>query len=251
MSKTKLSGFTPVPDALAKDLGLINAAVWGRVYRFADQSGVCTASHQRIGEDIGLHQDTVWKAINALVAHGYLEDLTPQAKGVTHTYKIGHDLEFVIGLQPADIIRGYKPPTDENGRGLLTKPAGVTDETGTKIQEDTSKYTLLAPTSVGALLLFEKANEEHRALGRRGVIKRFKSTKVKAKFDEQEARLGPKLERAIDDAITQGIVDVTSIVNYIAKWTGNGPVSPNAAKPRPGKNGREIYEQIMAERMAD
>lgn len=85
---TKIGGFIPVIDAIVQDVGLIQAVVYGRVWRYCQMDdGICRASLQTIADNIGLSYRTVLNHIKALCAAGYLEDTTPTLRNKPHTYR--------------------------------------------------------------------------------------------------------------------------------------------------------------------
>jgi DNA-binding Lrp family transcriptional regulator len=90
MSKTVLAnvdGFTPVIDEIVKDVGLMSAVVFGRMWRFCQmKDGVCNASLEKIAEEIGVDRATVMRHAKDLCAAGYLKDLTPDLRNHPHTY---------------------------------------------------------------------------------------------------------------------------------------------------------------------
>jgi DNA-binding Lrp family transcriptional regulator len=90
MSKTILAnvdGFTPVIDEIVKDVGLMSAVVFGRMWRFCQmKDGVCNASLEKIAEEIGIDRATVMRHAKALCDAGYLKDLTPGLRNHPHTY---------------------------------------------------------------------------------------------------------------------------------------------------------------------
>jgi len=80
--------FTPLIDVLVDDMGLISAAVYGRVWRYCQgKQGVCCASLRTIAEELDLSSRTVLRHVKALCEHGYLKDLTPDLRNRAHTYK--------------------------------------------------------------------------------------------------------------------------------------------------------------------
>jgi hypothetical protein len=62
MSRTilaKMDGFTPVIDTVVEKTSLMTAVVFGRIWRFCQmKDGVCNASLDRIGQDIGIDKAT-------------------------------------------------------------------------------------------------------------------------------------------------------------------------------------------------
>src|SRR3990167_6723420 len=91
MSKTILAnvdGFTPVIDDLAREQGLIRAAVFGRMWRYCQmEDGVCRASLETIASDLGIDKATVLRHAQELVINHYLEDTTPDLRNRPHIYK--------------------------------------------------------------------------------------------------------------------------------------------------------------------
>jgi DnaD/phage-associated family protein len=90
MSKTILAntdGFTPVIDMLARELGLMPAVVFGRMWRFCQmEDGVCKATLETIAEGIGVDRATVQRNAKILCDAGYLKDLTPELRNRPHVY---------------------------------------------------------------------------------------------------------------------------------------------------------------------
>lgn len=91
MSRTVLThvdGWTPVIDFLIKEHGLITAVVFGRIWRYCQgERGVCSASLEKIGEEIGVDRRTVMRHVKKLCDAGYLEDTTPNVKHRPHIYR--------------------------------------------------------------------------------------------------------------------------------------------------------------------
>jgi len=91
MGKTVLmqvDGFTPVIDEIVQDIGLMPAVVFGRVWRYCQmKDGVCSASLERIGGEIGVSRKTVQRYVKLLCESGYLIDTTPERRNRPHRYK--------------------------------------------------------------------------------------------------------------------------------------------------------------------
>ena len=85
---TDVQGFTPIIDVMVKELGLIPAAVYGRVWRYCQgERGVCQASLETLADEVGLSTRTVQRHLHALAEAGYLEDTTPDLRNRPHTYR--------------------------------------------------------------------------------------------------------------------------------------------------------------------
>lgn len=91
MKKTILAdvdGFTPIIDELAREYGLVRAAVFGRMWRYCQMSdGVCRASLETISTDLGVDRATIMRHAQGLVEDGYLEDTTPDLRNRPHIYR--------------------------------------------------------------------------------------------------------------------------------------------------------------------
>lgn len=90
MSKTvlaKVDGFTPLIDGLTVEQGVITSAVFGKVWRYCQMAdGVCSASQERIADELGISRITVNTHIEKLCSAGYLVDKTPTLIGLPHQY---------------------------------------------------------------------------------------------------------------------------------------------------------------------
>jgi DNA-binding Lrp family transcriptional regulator len=90
MSKTilaEVNGFTPVIDVILKDVGVMSAVVFGRMWRYCQmKDGVCNASLETIANELSVDRTTVIKHIATLIEHGYLKDHTPDLRNRPHTY---------------------------------------------------------------------------------------------------------------------------------------------------------------------
>lgn len=90
MSKTVLAqvdGFTPIIDSVVADVGIIGAAIFGRMWRYCQmENGVCHASLGTIADDLGINVRTVIRYSDKLVEKGYLKDRTPDLRNEPHIY---------------------------------------------------------------------------------------------------------------------------------------------------------------------
>lgn len=90
MSRTVLAdveGFTPIIDSVVEDVGIIGAAVFGRIWRYCQmENGVCHAALGTIAEELHLSVRTVIRHSDILVSNGYLKDMTPELRNIPHTY---------------------------------------------------------------------------------------------------------------------------------------------------------------------
>ncbi len=99
----RVKNFTMVKDELAKERGLIQAAVYGRIWRFAQGNRhQCDASMDTIAECLGIDRTTAYRAAVALAKDGYLEDLTPDRYRAAHAYALTGKLDMTLELSVAD-----------------------------------------------------------------------------------------------------------------------------------------------------
>ncbi len=150
--ETEFRGFSPVIDGVLHDVGAIGALVFGRVWRYCQMKDkVCTASQQRIADDLGLTRQTVNQWMGELCSKGYLKDLTPDRTNRPHVYK-------------------------DTGRATLTQVTQATvkgidntvKETDTHCQEDLHEDTRKietqedsTPSGVAVEKPYEKHEREH------------------------------------------------------------------------------------------
>lgn len=94
-------GFTPVPDELANNYGFESAYLWGKLRRFCQlDGGTYTASHEAIGNRIGMSRRNLIDRLNILIKDGYVEDLTPGVRNRAHTYSVKKgEAKILAGMQ--------------------------------------------------------------------------------------------------------------------------------------------------------
>ena len=84
--------FTPLFENVTGAIGVIGASIFGRVWRYCQGNRrVCQASHETIGDELGLHRNTVNRYLLQLVEMGLLIDHTPDLKNRPHTYSIAQE----------------------------------------------------------------------------------------------------------------------------------------------------------------
>jgi hypothetical protein len=80
--------FTPIFDDIVQELGLFTAAVYGIIWRFSQmEQGHCNASLQKVANRCDISRKSAERAVKALCAAGYIEDLDPGVKNRPHRYK--------------------------------------------------------------------------------------------------------------------------------------------------------------------
>jgi len=144
---TQVQGFTPLIEVMVKEVGIIQAAVYGVVWRYCQRRDrVCTASHDTLAEALGLSRGTVQRHIKELCEAGYLKDTTPDRKNRPHVY-VDTGRAQIIGMVTATVsekhtavsendtqvyqksTRGDCESTQETHVAIATAaPADATDE---------------------------------------------------------------------------------------------------------------------------
>jgi hypothetical protein len=116
---SQVAGFTPVIDALAREVGLVTAAVYGVVWRYCQmKDGVCSASLETIAEHVGLDRKTAERHVKKLCQKGYLKDLTPGTRNKSHVY-VDTGRVKITGLVQAQVV-----PVDKV-EGQTESPTGL------------------------------------------------------------------------------------------------------------------------------
>lgn len=101
--QTKIKGFTPLSDVVAKKYGITRAAVLGKALRFCRmKDGVCRASLSTIADGLGIDRSTAQRHLESLVDDGYLKDLTPDLKNKPHVYRNTGKLSFTLEMGVAE-----------------------------------------------------------------------------------------------------------------------------------------------------
>lgn len=99
-TKATIKNFTPLLDELVRNHGVVTAAVWGRVWRYAQQeNGVCQASQEKIAFELRLSRRTVIRHLQILSDEGYLKDNTPNLRNKPHTYSITSKARILITVE--------------------------------------------------------------------------------------------------------------------------------------------------------
>jgi predicted ArsR family transcriptional regulator len=97
---TDFDGFTPVIDEMARQHGLVRAAVFGRIWRYCQMTdGACSASLETIADGLGVDKATVLRHATALEEDGYISDLTPDARNRPHIYTDTGKASILIGFK--------------------------------------------------------------------------------------------------------------------------------------------------------
>jgi len=80
-----IQGFTPVPDAIRDDIDILAAIVFGRVWRYCQENGVCYASLDTLAQRCGIGATATRERLRQLEERGWLT--REQRNGTTARYR--------------------------------------------------------------------------------------------------------------------------------------------------------------------
>ena len=127
----EVKGFTPLIDALVKEVGVVQAAVYGAVWRHCQMSdGVCTASQETIAKKLGINRVTVLRHLKDLCKKGYLRDTTPNLRNRPHIYADTGKTKILA------LVEARTGVTESNSDGVEDEP-GVAESDSTVAESDT------------------------------------------------------------------------------------------------------------------
>jgi hypothetical protein len=106
--------FTMVSDELVDKYGLVCAAVYGAIERYAMQNGICSASQQKIADRVGLSPRTVIEHEQRLISDGLLIEL-PSGPGET---------KRLVVTKRLTLTASYEEPVQEMQRGYAGNAEG-------------------------------------------------------------------------------------------------------------------------------
>ena len=127
----EVKGFTPLIDALVKEVGVVQAAVYGAVWRHCQMSdGVCTASQATIAKKLGINRVTVLRHLKDLCKKGYLRDTTPTLRNRPHIYADTGKAKILA------LVEARTGVTESNSDGIEDEP-GVAESDSTVAESNT------------------------------------------------------------------------------------------------------------------
>lgn len=123
-TQARIKNFTPLLDTLVEEYGVFTAAVWGRVWRYAQQeNGVCEASQEKIASELHMTRETVNRHIKKLVSGEYLIDHTPKLKNRPHVYAITEKAQIAITVE--GVINNHSSVIKSHSESDLKSQSGV------------------------------------------------------------------------------------------------------------------------------
>lgn len=164
----KRRGFgTPASDYLIWLYGQSVALVYGKIWRYCNSYGSCTASQDRIGREVGLSEFYVNTIINTiLVKHGWIKDHTPSRRNRPHKYTVTNQIqqleEYLLrhnsvgtttnSVESATnwVVSQTQLSTDEAGKRLVRKLSSKLIERLKASEYSEEEETLSPPPDVAA-----------------------------------------------------------------------------------------------------
>lgn len=224
MSKTVLSEvtrFTPLIDSITQEHGVITAAVFGRIWRYCQgERGVCQASLERIGADLGIDRATVLRHATRLCELGYLEDTTPDLRNRPHTYRDTGQASIVINITVAQNNSGVA----ENNSGVAQNNTGVAEsylKKQVKKQEKKEEAEELAfgLTPAGQVLERELTSA-YEAKGRRPPTK-YKTPQMRDAYQSAAAALGKEYEPLLKKGLARDRLALDRLLGWLEACVAN------------------------------
>lgn len=213
---TTMGGFTPSFDCIVQDIGIVGAAVFGRVWRYCQgPQGVCRAAIATIADGLNLSTRTVLRWVKELCDLGYLEDMTPELRNKPHTYRDTGK----VSLQVQVVAVTESPATVTESHSAVTESHSHYDR---KSLEETSKRQSKRPKErEGASAPPPPAQEEkepepepEQATAKHPAIQAYREV----------ARLYPSRAwyQAIADTIGEAKEDIARWRRIVMAWVGVG-----------------------------
>ena len=219
MSKTVLAnvdGFTPIIDSVAADVGIIGAAVFGRMWRYCQmENGICHAALGTISDDLGLSIRTIIRYSDKLVEHGYLKDLTPDVRNEPHRYADTGKAGIKISVE--GMTESHTRYDTESQRGMteshLKKEYKIEKDIIDVLENHTAIDLTIECTEQGGEFL--KALNEHRdSIGQRHITK-YKTAEQKIAFERAFAVLNGQADKLTRAALARNITSMDKLLSWL------------------------------------
>lgn len=133
---TSIDGWTPVIDDLVKEVGVMAALIYGRVWRYCQMDDkACWAAQGTIAEEYGISPDTVGRSLEKLVNAGYLIASNGSGNIKTKVYTLTDKINLLFSVTVAkNTNRKMSDDHPQNAEASSRKmPELPTANCGTKI----------------------------------------------------------------------------------------------------------------------
>lgn len=155
----ELKGFTPILDKLVSQYGIVTAAVYGAVWRYAQQEdGECWASGQTIADRLNLNRRTIIRHLKILVDDGYLVDLTPNLEGKSHHYTYTAKAS-ISGIIEGGVTESHRGCDRESQVGVTESHTKKQDKKQDKKQSPNGEIASNAKPQNGTTLTDQQKDE--------------------------------------------------------------------------------------------
>jgi len=203
---SQVDGFIPVIDVLAQELGLMEAVVYGIVWRYCQMDDkICYASQETIARHANISRKTVHRHITRLCERGYLEDKTPERQGTPHVYADTGKAK-IIGLVKAVVGGGTESPRGWDRESQV----GGTESPTRRVSHDSNKEIPSPPAKIPEKDYLDSILETaQRGDGKSGVATptddpglyfQYRDDAIKVYLSEAGNRtLAPAMKKAIGD----------------------------------------------------
>lgn len=119
-----LSMYTQIPDALIERYGLVRAAVYGRIRRYAMRDGQCSVALADVARALGMGERTVRRHVDALESDGFIAVV--RTPGETHVITLTGALQFAEAKDEGSVALTGLPRSQSPGhpgQRVRTTPA--------------------------------------------------------------------------------------------------------------------------------
>lgn len=250
MSKTILadvSGFTPIIDSMAREHGLIYAAVFGRMWRFCQmEDGVCKASLDTIAAGLHVDKATISRYAERLVADGYLRDLTPSLRNSPHVYADTGKASIRVGIGAT--VAGCNAGVEDDNATVAQCNATVAES---RVKIDPKKDPKKDSEEGISLPDFDRAitllNERHPA-----VIQ--EAQPVLLEYNEKPFRLRVRVQTLAPGfmvLLSDALREANPRRNYRVEFETNGTGHQAEHKPAPRQTAPDVKQVEDAAQISD
>ena len=138
----KIKGFTPVSDQLCQRYGALTALIYGRVWRYSEMNGYCTASLSRMSKEIGVSVRTFQRGVEVLELGGYLS--IEERPGLTNVYKPTSKIAYVATVEEKTepMPQSHNPMTESHETHDTESYKETEEETKEDTVPEDETYTL-------------------------------------------------------------------------------------------------------------
>jgi len=147
-----IKNFTPLIDDLVARYGIITAAAWGRVWRYAQQKNrVCQASNETIANELNISLRTVTRHLKILIEDGYIKDHDEGVRNRPHRFSITNKAFIEVTIEAKEGMSNDDEVCQGDIAGMSESPVRYVRKT----QEETIKKQFKKDNNSGSEELAE------------------------------------------------------------------------------------------------